>query len=320
LAIQDNGTFLGDYVHGGKLSDDSFYRVWVRDQEYAEGRLDSGLPARDDGYLRKAGFRFDKELNSDLDIYVAGGFSTRRVEHVLDLSNRLLHDPSKFVSDISSLVSNPAIQANPLLYPAIQQFNSQLSLPSVVPPIPLSVSQQLGGTLALSPDLIALNVGLNAFLLPSITYDLPSVSSYPATVWGSKSNGTVNYPALNSISLLSGMNAGRFERYGEMTNDSAHIVSKINGITDFDMEWSLTGSLDHTDIYMGHLGYEWEQTQYNISFDANFPLSDRHRISYGVATQHTDLDVKSEILDIFQFPGETLRPILDYDQSFTKFN
>ena len=320
LAIQDNGTFLGDYVHGGKLSDDSFYRVWVRDQEYAEGTLDSGLPARDDGYLRKAGFRFDKALNSDLDIYVAGGFSTRRVEHVLDLSNRLLHDPSKFVSDISSLFSNPAIQANPLLYPAIQQFNSELSLPSVVPPIPLSVSQQLGGTLALSPDLIALNVGLNAFLLPSITYDLPSVSSYPAAVWGSKSNGTVNYPALNSISLLSGMNAGRFERYGEMTNDSAHIVSKINGITDFDMEWSLTGSLDHTDIYMGHLGYEWEQTQYNISFDANFPLSDRHRISYGVATQHTDLDVKSEILDIFQFPGETLRPILDYDQSFTKFN
>jgi len=172
----------------------------------------------------------------------------------------------------------------------------------------------------LSPDLAALNAGLNAFSLPSITYDLPSASSYPAAVWGSKSNGTVNYPALNSISLLSGMNAGRFERYGEMTNDSAHIVSKIDGITDFDMEWSLTGSLDYTDIYMGHLGYEWEQTQYNLSFDANFALSDRHRISYGVATQHTDLDVKSEILDIFQFPGETLRPILDYDQSFTKFD
>ncbi|MBT3666836.1 MAG: TonB-dependent receptor [Opitutae bacterium] len=319
LAIQDNGTFLGDYVHGGKLSDDSFYRVWVRDQEYAEGTLDSGLPARDDGYLRKAGFRFDKELNSDLDIYVAGGFSTRRVEHVLDLSNRLLHDPSKFVSDVRNLPDHPGFS---LLSASNQQVVNNLvaTLPSVVPPIPLSVSQQLGGALALSPDLAALNAGLNAFLLPSITYDLPSVSSYPAAVWGSKSNGTVNYPALNSISLLSGMNAGRFERYGEMTNDSAHVVSKIDGITDFDMEWSLSGSLDHTDIYMGHLGYEWEQTQYNISFDANFPLSDRHRISYGVATQHTDLDVKSEILDIFQFPGETLKPILDYDQSFTKFN
>lgn len=319
LAIQDNGTFLGDYVHGGRLSDDSYYRVWVRDQEYAEGTLDSGLPARDDGYLRKAGFRFDKELNSDLDIYVAGGFSTRRVEHVLDLSNRLLHDSSKFVSDVRNLPAHPGFS---LLSASNQQVVNNLvaTLPPVVPPIPLSVSQQLGGALALSPDLIALNAGLNAFPLPSITYDLPSVSSYPAAVWGSKSNGTVNYPALNSISLLSGMNAGRFDRYGEMTNDSAHIVSKIDGITDFDMEWSLTGSLDYTDINMGHLGYEWEQTQYNLSFDANFPLSDRHRISYGVATQHTDLDVKSEILDIFQFPGETLRPILDYDQSFTKFN
>lgn len=319
LAIQDNGTFMGDYVHGGQISEDSFYRVWVRDQEYAEGTLDSGSPARDDGHLRKAGFRFDKNLGSDLNLYVAGGFATRRVEHVLDLSNRLLHDPSKFVSDVRNLPAHPGFS---LLSASNQQVVNNLvaSLPSVVPPMPLSVSQQLGGALAFSPDLAALNAGLNAFLLPSITYDLPSASSYPAAVWGSKSNGTVNYPALNSISLLSGMNAGRFERYGEMTNDSAHIVSKIDGITDFDMEWSLTGSLDHTDIYMGHLGYEWKQTQYNLSFDANFPLTDRHRISYGVATQHTDLDVKSEILDVFQFPGETLRPILDYDQSFTKFD
>lgn len=319
LAIQDNGTFLGDYVHGGKLSDDSYYRFWVRDQEYAEGTLDSGLPARDDGYLRKAGFRFDKNLGSDLNLYIAGGFATRRVEHVLDLSNRLLHDPSKFVSDVRNLPAHPGFS---LLSASNQQVVNNLvaTLPSVVPPIPLSVSQQLGGVLALSPDLAALNAGLNAFLQPSLTYDLPSASSYPAAAWGANSNGTVNYPALNSISLLSGMNAGRIERYGEMTNDSAHIVSKVDGITDFDMEWSLTGSLDHTDIYMGHLGYEWEQTQYNLSFDANFPLADRHRISYGVATQHTDLDVKSEILDIFQFPGETLRPILDYDQSFTKFN
>ena len=319
LAIQDNGTFMGDYVHGGQISEDSFYRVWVRDQEYAEGTLDSGSPARDDGHLRKAGFRFDKNLVSDLNLYVAGGFATRRVEHVLDLSNRLLHDPSKFVSDVRNLPAHPGFS---LLSASNQQVVNNLvaSLPSVVPPMPLSVSQQLGGALALSPDLAALNTGLNAFLLPSITYDLPSASSYPAAVWGSKSNGTVNYPALNSISLLSGMNAGRFERYGEMTNDSAHIISKIDGITDFDMEWSLTGSLDHTDIYMGHLGYEWKQTQYNLSFDANFPLTDRHRISYGVATQHTDLDVKSEILDVFQFPGETLRPILDYDQSFTKFD
>ncbi len=57
-------------------------------------------------YLRKAGFRFDKNLGSDLNLYVAGGFATRRVEHVLDLSNRLLHDPSQVVSRLFSNLSD----------------------------------------------------------------------------------------------------------------------------------------------------------------------------------------------------------------------
>ena len=82
---------MGDYVHGGQISEDSFYRVWLRNQEYSEGTLDSGNPARDDGYLRKFGFRFDEELASDLNLYVAGGAATRRLEHVLDFSNRLFY-------------------------------------------------------------------------------------------------------------------------------------------------------------------------------------------------------------------------------------
>ena len=88
--MQHDGTFLGEYVHGGKISEDSYYRIWVRDQEYAEGELMSGLPARDDGYARKAGFRYDKSLNSDIDFTFAGGFATRRVDHAFDLSYRLL--------------------------------------------------------------------------------------------------------------------------------------------------------------------------------------------------------------------------------------
>ena len=92
LIIENDGTFLGEYVHGGQLSDDTFYRFWVRDQEYAEGKLVSGMDARDDGYARKAGFRFDKELGSDLDLTVAGGFATRRVDHVLDLTSRLFYN------------------------------------------------------------------------------------------------------------------------------------------------------------------------------------------------------------------------------------
>jgi iron complex outermembrane receptor protein len=273
LAIQDNGTFLGDYVHGGQISEDSFYRVWVRDQEYAEGTLDSGSPARDDGHLRKAGFRFDKNLGSDLNLYVAGGFATRRVEHVLDLSNLLLFD-------LNGSTAAPIIRVG-------QGLPAGLYLP----PVPLSFAA--------------------SGLLPIPVGEFPLSTSYSKANWDSISNGSVPYPNGSTT---------RFEKYAPMTNDSAHIVSKIDGITDFDMEWSLTGSLDYTDINMGHLGYEWEQTQYNLSFDANFPLADRHRISYGVATQHTDLDVRSEVLDIFQFPGEISKPILDYDQSFTKFD
>jgi iron complex outermembrane receptor protein len=90
FVIEDDGTFLGDYVHGGQTNGGSFYRLWVRDQEYSEGKLISGMDARDDGYARKAGFRFDKQLNADLDLTIAGAFATRRVKHVLDLSNRLV--------------------------------------------------------------------------------------------------------------------------------------------------------------------------------------------------------------------------------------
>lgn len=315
MVMQDNGTFLGDYVHGGQFSEDSFYRVWARSQEYAEGTLDSGLPARDDGYLRKAGFRIDKELDSDLNFYLGGGFATRRLEHVLDLSNRLLHDPRKFVSDLATLQAG----APPGLAPAVQQFVAQLSLPAVVPPIPLSVSQQLGALLSASPQLAQLNLALNGLSLPTLTYDLPLPPSYPSGAWATVANGTADFPSLSSIPLLSGMNATRFQRYGEMTNDSAHLISKIDGITDFDMEWSLTGSFDYSDIHMGHLGFEWEQTQGQLSFDANLPLGDRHRISYGLSAQHTNLNVRSEIMEVFQFPGEPLKPILAYDQSFTDF-
>ena len=66
--------------------------VWFPKPGICGGTLDSGLPARDDGYLRKFGFRYDKELSSDLNLFVAGGTATRRLEHVLDLSNRVRYN------------------------------------------------------------------------------------------------------------------------------------------------------------------------------------------------------------------------------------
>ena len=280
IAVQNNGTFLGDYVHGGKVGDNKYYRFWVRDQEYAEGTLDSGLSARDDGYLRKAGFRFDGELGRDLSYYISGGVSTRRLEHVLDLSNRLLYN----AAGEPALVQG-AIKSALGLSPAMDL--SQVS-------VPLSVAQSL----------VSAGIPLSK---------VPSVFSYNSPAWANALSGQVPYQAIPGVSIA------RFDRYAPMTNESAHLISHIEGITNSDLEWKLTGSVDQTDIDMGHLGLEWEQTQFNLSFDANFALSDRHRISYGLSAQHTDLDVESSILDVFQFPGETLKPILDYDQSFTKF-
>ena len=271
LLAQDDGTFMGDYVHGGQISEDSFYRVWLRNQEYAEGTLDSGNPARDDGYLRKFGFRFDKELASDLNLYVAGGAATRRLEHVLDFSNRLFYSET-LLSDL----------------------------------IPLSYAQQ-GAALPIFHPL---------YLDPA---KLPPVTSF----W-SNPNGTIPYPA-----LLTG-EVDRFERYGEMTNDSGHIVSKLEGITDSSLEWSLTGAIEQTDINMGHLGFEWKQNQYDLAFDANRPIGDSQRLSFGIGYRRTELDVKEHLLEPFSLNPvfdlstftvlPTSPPILEYDQSFTKFN
>ena len=103
-----------------------------------------------------------------------------------------------------------------------------------------------------------------------------------------------------------------------MSNDSGHLIAKLEGITDADLEWSLTGFVDHSDIYMGHLGYEWQQTQYDLSFDGNLPLGVSHLISFGASARRTDLDVSSEVIDPLRFGVQA--PILDYDQDYTQFN
>jgi len=272
MVMQDNGTFMGDYVHGGQISEDSFYRVWARNQEYAEGTLDSGLPARDDGYLRKAGFRYDKELGPDLNLYVAGGFATRSVEHVLDLTSRLL-------------VNN----LQPIIEPTLDGF------------LPLPVANFLFASPVLSDGSTNPYNGINLFNLPA--------SPIPVSWQNSEVPG-------QTVSLLG---LPRYERYGVMSNDSAHLVSKLEGITDSDLEWALTGFVDNTDINMGHLGFEWQQTQYDLSFDANRPFGDFHRLSFGLSAQRTELDVATRVIEPFQF-GSPQVPILDYDQAYTSFD
>ena len=69
---------------------------------------------------------------------------------------------------------------------------------------------------------------------------------------------------------------------------------------------------------MGHLGYEWQQTQYDLSFDGNLPLGVSHLISFGASARRTDLEVSSEVIDPLRFGVQA--PILDYDQDYTQFN
>jgi outer membrane receptor protein involved in Fe transport len=303
--LQDNGTFMGDYVHGGQISDDSYYRFWVRDQEYAEGTLNSGIPARDDGYLRKAGFRFDKELNSDLNFYIAGGGATRRLEHTLDLSNRLLYD-------LGSLPAVSQLQLKSLL-----GFDQSASLI----PIPLSLVQGLR------------TAGIPSLATPAQVQALlpePSLLSYNPLTWADIASGVVPFQDF-SIS--------RFEQYGDLTNDSGHVVAKLDGITDSELEWSLTGAVEHTEISLGHIGFDWDQTQFDLGFDANRPLGDFHRLSFGLAARRTDLDVRSTVIEPFAFSSlinptylvppsnpfdptssSSSVPVLSYNQEFTEID
>ncbi|MEC8655425.1 MAG: TonB-dependent receptor [Verrucomicrobiota bacterium] len=293
LLVEKSGTFMGDYVHGGQISEDSFYRVWVRNQEYAEGTLDSGLPARDDGYLRKFGFRYDKELGSDLNLFISAGAATRRLEHVLDLSSRLRYN----VEELPPILSGTGFPLqSAVLQATIDNLKNQFGIPlSESLPISLSLAEELVTTFSLP----------TAILPPEITYNQTTWNAYQSV------GSALPY-------LLPTYSTARYERYAKMSNDSGHLIAKLEGITDADLEWSLTGFVDHSDIYMGHLGYEWQQTQYDLSFDGNLPLGVSHLISFGASARRTDLEVSSEVIDPLRFGLQA--PILDYDQDYTQFN
>ena len=229
--MQSDGTFLGEYVHGGKISEEAFYRVWVRDQEYAEGKLLSGKPARDDGFARKAGFRYDRILGSDLDFTFSGSFATRRVEHVMDLSYRLF------------------------------EFN---------------------GT-----DTNPLNLSNNNL-----------VAAY-APKWAPYATGT-------TLRANTGQHAGaiidRYENYEDMPQDGAHVRAKLSGVTENDLEWSLATYAEHYDTSLGHVGFAWQHTEYDLDFRANRPIGDNNHLAFGFSYRHTSFDVDERVTDPWNFP------------------
>ena len=260
LLIEHDGTFLGEYVHGGKLSEDSFYRIWVRDQEYAEGELMSGLPARDDGYARKAGFRYDRALGPDLDFTFAGGFATRRVEHVMDLTARLFYSADPF--DPTNI-------------------------------IPIHIA--------------------DSFPLPNLPSPLIPTS------WQSS---LVNGETVSSLGLP------RYQNYEEMPQDGSHLRAKLSGITENDLEWSLSGYAELYDTSLGHIGHSWERKEYDLDFRANKPLGDNHHLSFGAAFRHMSFDVNDVVTSPWAFSTldpetnslSSTIPIIDYGTSPTSFD
>jgi outer membrane receptor protein involved in Fe transport len=279
LIVEDDGTFLGEYVHGGKLGDGSFYRFWVRDQEYSEGKLLSGVDARDDGYARKAGFRFDKELGSDLGLTIAGGFATRRVDHVLDLSSRLLYptDPNY------SLFPNPFLPADGMggLLPIAS--NDEF------PFIPISVATQKG--------------------LPGV----PPQSKY--STW----------PA--PTGLIQPIGIPRIDNYEQMPQDASHLRTKLSGITDNELEWSLAGYAELYDTSLGHVGHSWTRKEFDFDFRANKPIGDYNHLSFGASYRHMSFDVDDVVTSPWAFSTfdpntSNFRediPVLEYGNSPTKF-
>ena len=287
LIIEDDGTFLGEYVHGGQISEDSFYRVWVRDQEYSEGELMSGLPARDDGYARKAGFRFDKELAMDLDLTIAGGFATRRVEHVLDLTSRLLYPTDPVYHAQYNPIPNPHVPSPGFMgLPSWQNGDS--------PYLPVAAARALLDSTALDPT-------------------LPSLSSY------------ATWPAPNG--LIQPVGLPRIDNYEKMPQDASHLRAKLSGITDDDLEWSLAGYAELYDTNLGHIGHSWEREEFDLDFKANKPIGDFHHLAFGASYRHMSFDVNEVVTAPWAFwafdpTTSTFRqdiPVLEYGTSPTKF-
>ena len=287
LIIEDDGTFLGEYVHGGQTKGGSFYRFWVRDQEYSEGKLISGMDARDDGYARKAGFRFDKELNADLDLTIAGGFATRRVEHVLDLSSRLLYPTDPVYHAQHNPIPNSNVPVPGFMgLPSWQNGDS--------PYLPLAKASALLAGSPLAPT-----------LPPSTSY-----STWPAP------NG-----------LIQPIGIPKIDNYEQMPQDASHLRTKLSGITGNELEWSLAGYAELYDTSLGHVGHSWTRKEFDIDFRANKPIGDYNHLSFGASYRHASFDVDDVVTSPWAFSTfdpntSSFRediPVLEYGNSPTKF-
>lgn len=286
MVMEDDGTFLGEYVRGGQISDDSFYRFWIRGQEYSEGELMSGLPARDDGYARKAGFRFDKALAPDLDFTFAGGFATRRVDHVMDLTSRLLYPTDPTADPEYNPIPNPFI-------PAGSGLPSWLN--GDAPYLPVSLANILlsGSGLPLpDPSTFATWPAPNG-VLSGQPYDFPRIDNYEK----------MPQDGSHLRAKLSGITDNELEwslaGYAELYDTSLGHIGHSWEREEFDLDFKANKPIGDSH----HLAFGLAAR--HMSFDVNDVVTDPWTFSTfdpATGTMRTDI------------------PILDYGDSPTKFD
>ena len=93
----------------------------------------------------------------------------------------------------------------------------------------------------------------------------------------------------------------RIDNYEKMPQDGSHLRTKLSGVTDSDMEWSLAGYAELYDTSLGHIGHSWERREYDLDFRANRPWGNVHHFSFGFSFRHSSFKVDEVVTDPWAF-------------------
>ena len=92
-----------------------------------------------------------------------------------------------------------------------------------------------------------------------------------------------------------------------MPQDASHIRANLSGVTNGDLEWSLSGYAELYDTSLGHIGHSWEREEYAFDFKANKPIGDFHHLAFGLSARLMSFDVDERVTAPWDFPT----PVMD---------
>ena len=122
----------------------------------------------------------------------------------------------------------------------------------------------------------------------------------------------------------------RILNYEDLPQDAAHLRTRLSGITENDLEWSIDAFAEKYETNLGHVGHQWERDEYNLEFRGNRPLGDRNHLAFGVGYRYMEFDVIETTTAPWRFSTINLKtgqpssdiPILQYNgpDSFERFS